>query len=39
MERKPEIVYGFTDGRTESSRELTLQEAKDLIEWLAESDE
>lgn len=39
MKRKLEIVYGFTGGRTESSRELTLQEAKALIEWLAESDE
>ena len=38
-DRKSEIVYGFTEGRTESSRELTLQEAKNLIEWLEESDE
>lgn len=39
MERKPEIIHGFTDGRTESSREMTLLEAKALIEWLEGSQE
>lgn len=39
MDRKPEIVYGFTNGRTESSRELTLMEAKALIEHLMGSQE
>lgn len=39
MDRKPEIVYGFTNGRTESSRELTLMEAKSLIEYLMGSQE
>ncbi|WP_080904363.1 hypothetical protein [Parabacteroides sp. Marseille-P3160] len=39
MARKPEIVYSFTDGRTESSREMTLIEAKSLIEYLKGSQE
>lgn len=39
MERKPEIVHGFTQGRTESSRDMTLSEAKALIEWLEGSKE
>lgn len=39
MDRKPEIVYGFTNGRTESSRDLTLMEAKALIEHLMGSQE
>ncbi|WP_370860938.1 hypothetical protein [Parabacteroides faecis] len=34
MDSKPEIVNSFTDGRTESSREMMLSEAKALIEWL-----
>lgn len=34
MERKPDIVHSLTEGRTKSSREMTLQEAKALIEWL-----
>lgn len=39
MDRKPEIVHGFTEGRTESSRDMTLSEAKALIEWLEGSKE
>ena len=38
-DRKSEIVYSFTEGRTESSREMTMKEAKDLIEWLKGSQE
>lgn len=34
MERKPELVHSFSDGRTTSSRELYLNEAKSLIEYL-----
>lgn len=39
MERKPELVFSFTNGRTESSRDLTLMEAKALIEYLMGSQE
>lgn len=39
MDRKPEIVQSFTEGRTESSREMTLMEAKALIEYLMGSQE
>lgn len=39
MDRKPEIVQSFTESRTESSREMTLTEAKALIEWLTGSQE
>lgn len=39
MERKPELVHGFTEGRTESCRDMTLSEAKALIEWLEGSKE
>lgn len=39
MDRKPEIVYSFTNGRTGSSRDLTLMEAKALIEYLMGSQE
>lgn len=38
-DRKPEIVYSFTHGRTESSRDMTLMEAKALIEYLMGSQE
>lgn len=38
-DRKSEIVYSFTEGRTESCREMTLKEAKGLIEWLKDSQE
>ncbi len=34
MDRKPELVYSFTDGRTDSSRKMYLSEAKTLIEYL-----
>lgn len=39
MDKKPEIVTGFTSGRTDSSRQMTLPEAKSLIEWLLGSQE
>lgn len=39
MDSKQEIVHSFTEGRTESSREMTLQEAKCLIDWLEDSQE
>ncbi len=35
---KQELVYSFSNGRTESSRELTLQEAKSFIQYLKDSD-
>lgn len=34
MERKADLVYSFSNGRTESSRELSLFEAKEMIEFL-----
>jgi hypothetical protein len=37
-EQKAEIVYNITDGRTESSKELTIDEARRLIINLAEYD-
>ena len=33
-ERKADLCMSFSDGRTASSRELTVQEAKDFIEYL-----
>lgn len=39
MERKADLVYSFSHGRTESSRELTLTEAKEFIEYLKRSEE
>ena len=36
---KKELVYSFSDGRTESSRELTLKEAKRFIQYLKDNDE
>lgn len=39
MERKTELVFSFTNGRTESSRDMTLMEAKALIEYLMGSQE
>lgn len=39
MERKADFVYSFSHGRTESSRELTLTEAKEFIEYLKRSEE
>lgn len=39
INRKPDLVYSFSQGRTESSRELTLQEAKEIIEFLKNSEE
>ena len=38
MDRKQELIYSFSDGRTESSRELSLSEAKGLIEYLKNRD-
>lgn len=35
---KKEIIHGFTDGRTQSSKELTFGEARELISRLAEHD-
>ncbi len=34
MDQKPSLVSSFSNGRTESSRELTDVEAEDLINWL-----
>ena len=34
MENKPELVCGFSGGRTTSSRELTAAEAKEMIAYL-----
>lgn len=39
MEHKAELVYGYSGGRTTSSRELTVSEAKDLIAYLDRNDE
>lgn len=39
MDRKPDLVYSFSNGRTESSRELSLQEAKEIIEFLKNAEE
>lgn len=38
MERKSDLVYSFSNGRTESSRNLTLFEAKEMIEYLQSCD-
>lgn len=35
---KAELVYSFSDGRTQSSRELTLIEAKRFIQYLKDQD-
>jgi hypothetical protein len=35
---KVNLVYGFSNGRTESSKELTLLEAKDFIQYLKDKD-
>lgn len=35
---KSDLVFSFSDGRTESSRELTLMEAKKLIQYLKDTD-
>lgn len=39
MEYKPELVSSFTGGRTDSCREMYLQEAKELIGYLKGSQE
>ncbi len=36
IDQKPEIVYNLTDGRTESTKDLTIDEARKLISNLAE---
>jgi hypothetical protein len=38
LEQKADIVYNLTDGRTESSKQLTVNEARRLITNLAEYD-
>jgi hypothetical protein len=38
IDQKAEIVYNLTDGRTESSKQLTIDEARRLITNLAEYD-
>ena len=38
LEDKKELIYNTTDGRTESSKELTFEEAKLLISRLSEFD-
>lgn len=38
-DHKKELVHSFSDGRTESSRELTLNEAKRFIQYLKDCDE
>jgi len=38
IDQKAEIVYNFTEGRTESTKELTIQEARQLITNLSEYD-
>lgn len=39
MEHKAELVFSFTGHRTESCRELTLKEARELIDYLKGSQE
>lgn len=39
MERKKDLVYSFSHGRTESSRELTISEAKEFIDFLKRSED
>ena len=39
MEQKASLVHTFSDGRTTSSKELTLMEARELIDYLKRSDE
>lgn len=34
MAEKANIVLGFTQGRSESSKELTEREAREMIEWM-----
>ncbi|MBD1385729.1 hypothetical protein IDJ75_10605 [Mucilaginibacter rigui] len=38
MDSKADIIYGLTDGRTESTKELTIDEARRLITSLANCD-
>lgn len=38
MDQKENIVTSFSDGRTNSSRDLTMKEAKALIDYLIEDD-
>lgn len=38
LEDKKEIVYAFTNGRTESTKELSLSEARELIQQLAHNE-
>lgn len=39
MPRKRDLIYSFTDGRTDSCRDMYLSEAKTLIEYLKGRDE
>lgn len=36
--RKAQIVASFSNGRTESTKELSMEEAKALIQWLVKND-
>lgn len=38
-DQKSDMVYSFSHGRTESSRELSLSEAKEMIEFLKNKDD
>ena len=38
LEEKPDIIYHLTEGRTSSTKELSLIEAKHFIEWLTKLD-
>lgn len=38
IDDKPNLVYSYSKGRTTSSRELTMIEARDLIKHLSEND-
>lgn len=39
MDRKRDLVYSFSNGRTESSKELSMNEAKELIVYLKSPEE
>jgi len=38
MDSKPDLCFSFSNGRTESSRELTMNEASELISYLKNND-
>ena len=38
LEDKKEIIYAFTNGRTESTKDLSLNEARELIQQLAHNE-